>query len=96
VPSFVASGFIIVICYFPVRMLDEIVASGFASGMLLGYAAYMFVHHATHHFAIQPGDWLYKARVRHMAHHYRGQHRLLGPSFRHHRRKAGPFRRSRA
>src|SRR5271166_175439 len=45
-------------------------ASGFTSGMLLGYAAYMFVHHATHHFAIQPGDWLYKARVRHMAHHY--------------------------
>ena len=31
----------------------------------------MFVHHATHHFAIQPGDVLYRARVRHMAHHYR-------------------------
>jgi sterol desaturase/sphingolipid hydroxylase (fatty acid hydroxylase superfamily) len=30
----------------------------------------MFVHHATHHFAIRPGDCLYKARVRHMAHHY--------------------------
>ena len=31
----------------------------------------MFVHHATLHFAIQPGDVLYRARVRHMAHHYR-------------------------
>jgi sterol desaturase/sphingolipid hydroxylase (fatty acid hydroxylase superfamily) len=70
VPSFVSSGFIIVVCYFPVRMLDDVAASGFTSGMLLGYAAYMFVHHATHHFAIQPGDWLYKARVRHMAHNY--------------------------
>ena len=30
----------------------------------------MFVHHATHHFSIQPGDWLYEARLRHMAHHY--------------------------
>ena len=40
------------------------------SGMLLGYAVYMFVHHATHHLAIQPGDWLYKGRLRHMAHHY--------------------------
>jgi sterol desaturase/sphingolipid hydroxylase (fatty acid hydroxylase superfamily) len=70
VPSFVSSGFIIVVCYFPVRMFDDVAASGFTSGMLLGYAAYMFVHHATHHLAIRPGDWLYKARVRHMAHHY--------------------------
>jgi sterol desaturase/sphingolipid hydroxylase (fatty acid hydroxylase superfamily) len=70
VPSFVSSGFIIVVCYFPVRMLDDVAANGFTSGMLLGYAAYMFVHHATHHFAIQPSTWLYKARVRHMAHHY--------------------------
>jgi sterol desaturase/sphingolipid hydroxylase (fatty acid hydroxylase superfamily) len=70
VPSFVSSGFIIVACYFPVRLLDDVAASGFTSGILLGYAAYMFVHHATHHFAIQPGTWLYKARVRHMAHHY--------------------------
>jgi sterol desaturase/sphingolipid hydroxylase (fatty acid hydroxylase superfamily) len=70
VPSFVSSGFIIVVCYFPVRILNDVAASGFTSGMLLGYAAYMFVHHATHHFAIQPGDRLYKARVRHMAHHY--------------------------
>lgn len=70
VPSFVSSGFIVAVCYFPIRMLDAAAASGFTSGMLLGYAAYMFVHHATHHFPIQPGDWLYKARVRHMAHHY--------------------------
>jgi sterol desaturase/sphingolipid hydroxylase (fatty acid hydroxylase superfamily) len=70
VPSFVSSGVIIVACYFPVGMLDGVAASGFTSGMLLGYAAYMFVHHATHHFAIRPGDCLYKARVRHMAHHY--------------------------
>ena len=70
VPSFVSSGFIIVACYLPVKVFDDVSASGFTSGMLLGYAAYMFVHHATHHFAIQPGDWLYKARLRHMAHHY--------------------------
>jgi sterol desaturase/sphingolipid hydroxylase (fatty acid hydroxylase superfamily) len=35
------------------------------------YALYMFVHHATHHIAIQSGDVLYRARIRHMAHHYR-------------------------
>jgi hypothetical protein len=36
VPSFVSSGVIIVVCYFPVRMLDDVAASGFTSGMLLG------------------------------------------------------------
>ena len=61
-PSFVSSGFIIVACDLPVKIFNDVAASGFTSGMLLGYAAYMFIHHATHHFAIQPGDWLYKAR----------------------------------
>ncbi len=70
VPSFISSGFLIAVCYFPLRIFDAVAAGGFTSGMLLGYAAYMFVHHATHHFSIQPGDWLYAARVRHMAHHY--------------------------
>ncbi len=70
VPSFLSSGLIVAVCYLPLRGLDPTVASGFTSGMLIGYAGYMFVHHATHHFSIQPGDWLYEARVRHMAHHY--------------------------
>ena len=61
VPSFVSSCFIIFACYFPAKLLDDVAASGFTSGMLLGYAAYMFVHHGTHHFAIHPGDWLYNA-----------------------------------
>ena len=70
VPSFVSSGLIVAVCCLPLRGYDPIFAGGFASGMLVGYGGYMFVHHATHHFAIEPGDWLYEARVRHMAHHY--------------------------
>jgi sterol desaturase/sphingolipid hydroxylase (fatty acid hydroxylase superfamily) len=70
VPSFLSSGLIVAVCYLPLRGYEPILAGGFASGVLLGYAGYMFVHHATHHFAIEPGDWLYEARVRHMAHHY--------------------------
>jgi sterol desaturase/sphingolipid hydroxylase (fatty acid hydroxylase superfamily) len=70
VPSFLCSGLIVAISYLPLSSLNPLVAGGFASGMLIGYAAYMFVHHATHHFVIEPGDWLYQARVRHMAHHY--------------------------
>lgn len=71
VPSFISSGIIVVVCYFPLAMFYPILAGGFVSGMLIGYAAYMFVHHATHHGKIEPGHWLYPSRVRHMAHHYR-------------------------
>jgi sterol desaturase/sphingolipid hydroxylase (fatty acid hydroxylase superfamily) len=70
VPSFVSSGFIVVVCYFPIYFFDAVAAAGFTGGALLGYAAYMFVHHATHHGRIEPGHWLYSARLRHMAHHY--------------------------
>jgi sterol desaturase/sphingolipid hydroxylase (fatty acid hydroxylase superfamily) len=70
-PSFVSSGLIVAAVFLPLREYSLVAASGVTSGMLLGYALYMFVHHATHHFAIQPGDVLYRARMRHMAHHYR-------------------------
>lgn len=72
VPSFVSSGFVVLVCYPPLSLLAPDVAKGFTSGALLGYAVYMLVHHATHHWKIEPGDWLYEARVRHMAHHYHG------------------------
>ncbi len=58
VPSFLSSGLILVVCYAPLHSVAPIFSAGFTSGMMLGYAAYMFVHHATHHFNIQPGDWL--------------------------------------
>jgi len=70
VPSFLSSGLIVAVCYLPLRGWEPILAGGFTSGALVGYAGYMYVHHATHHFAIAPGHWLYQARVRHMAHHY--------------------------
>jgi sterol desaturase/sphingolipid hydroxylase (fatty acid hydroxylase superfamily) len=71
VPSFLSSGLILVVCYVPLRGVTPVFAAGFTSGVMLGYAAYMFVHHATHHFNIQPGGWLYGARLHHMTHHYR-------------------------
>jgi sterol desaturase/sphingolipid hydroxylase (fatty acid hydroxylase superfamily) len=30
----------------------------------------MLVHHASHHWTLEPGSLLYRARVLHMAHHY--------------------------
>ena len=69
-PSFLSSGFVILVAYAPFFMIWPVFADGFTCGALIGYAAYMVVHHATHHWTILPGDWLYRARVRHMAHHY--------------------------
>ncbi len=66
--SFLSSGLIVAAIFFPLREYSLVAASGVTSGMLLGYAHYMFVDHATHHFAIRPGDVLYRPWVRHMAH----------------------------
>ncbi len=71
VPSFVSSGLLVAVCYFPLAAFYPILAGGFVSGMMIGYAGYMFMHHASHHMKIEPDHWLYGARVRHMAHHYR-------------------------
>jgi sterol desaturase/sphingolipid hydroxylase (fatty acid hydroxylase superfamily) len=70
IPSFLSSGIVILFGYGPPVAFAPIIADGFASGALIGYAAYMGVHHAVHHWPIAPGDWLYPARRRHLAHHY--------------------------
>jgi sterol desaturase/sphingolipid hydroxylase (fatty acid hydroxylase superfamily) len=70
-PSFVSSGIVVLLTYGPFFAFAPVFAAGFATGGLIGYAAYMMVHHATHHWRLEPGDWLYPARVRHLAHHYR-------------------------
>ena len=69
-PSFLSSGIVILLTYAPFVAFAPVFAAGFASGALIGYTAYMTVHHATHHWRLEPGDWLYPARVRHLAHHY--------------------------
>src|SRR5436305_6386186 len=70
IPSFLSCGIVILLAYAPFCLFMPVFAGGFASGALIGYAAYIVVHHATHHWRLEPGDWLYQARVRHMAHHY--------------------------
>lgn len=69
-PSFLSSGFVILVAYAPFFAFWPVFADGFVVGALIGYTVYMIVHHATHHWTLAPGDWLYPARVRHMAHHY--------------------------
>jgi len=71
VPSFVSSGVMLAVFFLPLYFTVGIVFSGgFSSGAMLGYAGYMLVHHASHHWTLKPGSMLYKARVQHMAHHY--------------------------
>ncbi len=70
IPSFLSSGIVIAIAYAPLFPFWPVFADGFVSGVLIGYTAYMIVHHATHHWLLKPGDWLYPARVRHLGHHY--------------------------
>ena len=71
VPSFISSGLILSVFFLPLLFtVGVVVAGGFASGALLGYAGYMLVHHASHHWTLKPGSLLYRARVLHMAHHY--------------------------
>ena len=70
IPSFLSSGLVVALAYGPFFAVWPHWADGFASGALLGYASYMIVHHATHHWRLAPGDWLYPARLRHMGHHY--------------------------
>ncbi len=55
IPSFLSSGIVILVCYAPLFAFAPIAADGFTAGGLIGYAAYMTVHHATHHWDIQPG-----------------------------------------
>ena len=70
-PSFLSCGMVIAWSYLPFFAFAPVFAAGFASGALLGYAAYMVVHHATHHWRIEPGHWLYPSRMRPIGHHAR-------------------------
>jgi sterol desaturase/sphingolipid hydroxylase (fatty acid hydroxylase superfamily) len=71
VPSFLSSGIILAVFFVPLWLtIGVVLAGGFTSGALLGYAGYMLVHHASHHWTLTPGSLLYRARVLHMAHHY--------------------------
>ena len=70
-PSFFSIILIFVVFYCPLYFANPAFAGGFTSGILLGYLSYQLVHHASHHWTLRPGSWLYRARLRHMAHHYR-------------------------
>lgn len=72
-PSFLSVGVIFLVFYLPLYFANHAFAGGFTSGILLGYVAYMLVHHASHYWPSKPGSLLYRLRLAHMVHHYRGE-----------------------
>jgi sterol desaturase/sphingolipid hydroxylase (fatty acid hydroxylase superfamily) len=42
------------------------------AGIVIGYLWYVFVHYTTHHWQTRHGSYLYRARHRHLRHHYSG------------------------
>ncbi len=43
--------------------------SALFAGLLIGYLVFIALHYAVHRRPIGPGDWLYPAKLRHLAHH---------------------------
>ena len=62
----------------PLLVFHVPVASGFTSGLLIGYVAYMLVHHAAHHWKAGQGTWLFELRRHHALHHFRSDEGNFG------------------
>jgi sterol desaturase/sphingolipid hydroxylase (fatty acid hydroxylase superfamily) len=43
--------------------------SAIFAGLLLGYLVFIAIHYAVHRWPIEPGSWLYSAKMRHLTHH---------------------------
>jgi sterol desaturase/sphingolipid hydroxylase (fatty acid hydroxylase superfamily) len=74
-PPVIGVVLVIAITYWPIASINDMAASGLTVGMLLGYMAYMVLHHAAHYWNVATGSWLYQARRHHALHHH---HRLEG------------------
>ena len=69
---------IFTLAWLPLIFVSGPVAQGFTIGVLVGYMAYMLVHHAVHHWHSAPGSLLYALRHHHARHHYRDDDRNFG------------------
>jgi sterol desaturase/sphingolipid hydroxylase (fatty acid hydroxylase superfamily) len=58
--------------------IDLTIASGLTAGVMLGYVAYVGVHHALHHWRIDRASFLYHLKLRHAQHHYSGSEGNFG------------------
>jgi sterol desaturase/sphingolipid hydroxylase (fatty acid hydroxylase superfamily) len=65
-------GIVLIFAVFfaPVVQTSVFAASGLTTGILLGYMAYMLVHHAAHEWKLSPASWLYGSLRHHALHHH--------------------------
>jgi sterol desaturase/sphingolipid hydroxylase (fatty acid hydroxylase superfamily) len=77
-PPLFGTSLVFLISFIPLLTVDMVLADAISVGMLLGYTAYMLVHHGCHHWTPTRGSYLYRARVRHAAHHYRSKEANFG------------------
>jgi len=52
-----------------IRVIGVQDGSAIFAGLLLGYLAFIFVHHVVHRWPIGPNSYLYAAKMRHLTHH---------------------------
>jgi sterol desaturase/sphingolipid hydroxylase (fatty acid hydroxylase superfamily) len=70
-PSWASSLFFLIGALLPLWWgLGFPFASALTAGLMFGYLCYVGVHHATHHWRLMPGSFLYRWRHRHARHHF--------------------------
>ncbi len=72
-PPVICIAIIFAVFYAPLATAYVTAASGLTAGILIGYMAYMLMHHAAHAWTPPPGTWLYEARRHHALHHFRSE-----------------------
>jgi sterol desaturase/sphingolipid hydroxylase (fatty acid hydroxylase superfamily) len=70
-PPLLGTGMVFLASFIPASVYSVLLANALSTGMLAGYTGYMIVHHACHHWTPASRGFLYRARLRHVAHHYR-------------------------
>lgn len=77
-PPVIGVAIIVAISFLPTAAIGFHVACGATTGMLIGYMAYMLVHHASHHWNPRPKTWLYQLRRHHALHHFHAEEANFG------------------
>jgi sterol desaturase/sphingolipid hydroxylase (fatty acid hydroxylase superfamily) len=70
-PSWASTSFVLLGIFLPLYWVFGFEkGSALTTGLMIGYLIYVSVHHATHHWRLTPGSWLYGLKHRHGRHHF--------------------------
>lgn len=78
-PAVASLPLIVGLVYFPLRWwTNSQLALAATLGFMVGYLAYMVVHHGVHHWASRRKHWFRARKVAHALHHVRDETRCYG------------------